>query len=274
MNARNSSGGLAVWIVALSVSALSGCLETGKSDYIPHEYSCGGVRCVNSIVGRSRPSSSDEAEPGSGCHVSELGRCIDGCVDLWPVRDLPGCPVAYACNSWERVEPGAPCQTRFDCEPGVVDGVPVNTLDCMQGGCVDLGQEKWGSVDLEPVPCDGKPYFGPHPQCPTGATCLSRDYFEWDRFCTIARCLDDTDCPDGWSCRCQEEPIDFQIKAWRLCVPIELPDAGSPPDAGEDSADAGDESADAGVEPPDAGDESPDAGVEPPDAGDESPDAS
>ncbi|MGI5863963.1 MAG: hypothetical protein ACOX6T_18175 [Myxococcales bacterium] len=225
-------------LVGLAMIATA-CLETDNTPVVGgNDCVCGGIRCVNSVVGRSTYSADEEAAPCSGCHVEELGRCVDGCATTHPVKDVPGCPVAYACKSWDRVKPGAACQTRFDCEPGEVDGSAVNTLDCVEGKCTDVGAAKWNSVELEPRACDGEPLFGPHPQCGQ-ATCLSRDFFENERFCSVARCLAHSDCPEGWSCRCLEQPVGEDLKATRWCVPSTEPedsgeaDAGIEPDAGE-----------------------------------------
>ena len=160
--------------------------------------------------------------------------------------DVPGCAVAYACKTWDRVEPGAACTTRTDCEPGSVAGEPVNTLDCVEGRCADVGQAKWDSVPLAPRACGGDPFFGPHPQC-DGAACLSPRQFGLDRYCSTARCVGDSDCPEGWFCRCQEETTwDNLLRGWRWCVPSSLPDAGAA-DAGENGGDdAGEAGEDAG----------------------------
>ena len=241
MNTRTTKRMLSVGfglLVGLAVAATA-CLEADNTPAVGNkDCVCEGIRCVNSVVGRSTWSADEEAAPCSGCHVEELGRCVDGCATTHPENDVPGCPVAYACKSWERVKPGAACQTRLDCEPGEIGGSPANTLDCVDGACADLGTAKWSAVALEPRACGGNPLFGPHPECGQ-ATCLSRDFFETERFCSVARCLAHSDCPEGWSCRCLEEPVGEDLRASRWCVPAaesenpaETADAGVDPDAG------------------------------------------
>jgi hypothetical protein len=102
------------------------------------------------------------------------------------------------------------------------------------------------------------PWYQPHAECSNRA-CISRSYLDEERFCSVAKCLDASDCPTGWYCRCDEELKTEGLKAYRWCVPDEAPDAGAPADAGLTAdaglaADAG-EHADAG-EAPDAGESS------------------
>jgi hypothetical protein len=191
--------------------AASGCLKPETAPPSMGDCYCSGVRCVQGIVGRLSESADEESDPCRGCHVTELGRCADGCgADEWTV---PGCSVGYACKSWDRVAAGADCQSDRDCEPGPVG----NTLGCENLKCVEKGAAKW-----EPAPavtvCAGDPWFGPHPSCGQ-ATCLGEDDFSQVRHCSAARCIADADCPTGWHCRCQEQPLTVGVRATRWCVP-------------------------------------------------------
>ncbi|MBI5543405.1 MAG: hypothetical protein HY901_05920, partial [Deltaproteobacteria bacterium] len=155
-----------------------------------------------------------------------IGRCVEGCTT--ESFDVPGCSVAYACKTWSRIAPGTQCTTTADCEPGQVEGRPSNTLVCESARCVDAASQKWASVPT-PLICgdSGRMSFG-HPEC-NGAPCLGQDDYATTAWCSAARCIVDSDCPFAWHCRCAEESSGSGLRAWRWCVPDEVPaaDAGS-----------------------------------------------
>jgi hypothetical protein len=196
------------------------CLDTGPVETYNRDCSCSGIRCVNSVVGRATPSTDEYADPCKSCHITEIARCMDGCgPESQSPRIREECPAGYSCLAWNRVEPGAACQTDRDCEPGLVDGVETNTLACVSGRCTDAGAAKWGDEIPPARVCSGAPEHGAHPAC-EGAACVSDEPFGKRRFCSVARCVEDADCPPKWRCSCREEfGVEGMLKTHRWCVP-------------------------------------------------------
>lgn len=213
-------------LVALSALGLS-CLKGEKVDPVPDNCVCDGVVCINGTVNRRapRPDNGEGDNPCLGCDYQPLGICTDGCTD--ETFGVQGCPIAYACKTWDRVKVGANCAVDRDCEPGA----PANTLACRDAACVDVGALKWEG--LEPTSCS-QASFGASAQCASRA-CLGEDEYATSFWCAAARCIENSDCPKGWHCRCAEEYVGSTVRGWRWCIPDEPPkaDAGAPaPDAG------------------------------------------
>ena len=202
---------------ALALLALGGCLQ-GQKVVVQPEVCCNGIRCSNGIVGAVSPGqdTGEGDNPCMSCHIDALGTCVDGCGSSvnWGIQ---GCAMGYACKTWDRVGIGATCTTDRDCEPGVVDGKNANTLYCRQGKCVDAGVNKWAAT-VVPTVCSGDPLYGAHPDC-NGGACLTVDNYSVTRYCSVAKCIGDADCPAGWHCRCDEELVGTGYRAWRWCVP-------------------------------------------------------
>ncbi|HEY3449885.1 MAG TPA: hypothetical protein VGK67_26265 [Myxococcales bacterium] len=208
---------------------LASCLPTGKVTPPPDKCSCTGVYCLNGNVTKRSPApdNGEGDDPCLTCESTTIGVCDQKLCAEESDFDVQGCPVAYACKSWDRVAAGkAPCAIDRDCEPGQgADGKPNNRLACRDNVCTDVGDEKFKEVVA--TACATKT-FGASAYC-DGRACLGQDEYSKTFTCSAARCIDSSDCPTGWHCRCAEEYLPGAIKGWRWCVP----DVPAGTDAGE-----------------------------------------
>jgi len=197
------------------VLTMLACLEGERVNAPTRNCTCSGMRCKDSVVNRLTNATDEYSDPCLGCHYVYVGRCAEGCSEAEPVD---GCFIAQHCRTWTRVEPGSACQTDRDCEPGLSDGVAANTLVCGQDQRCVASSTKWPAETPKARVCTGDPQFGPHPQC-GAAPCLTTEAYGKTRYCSVAKCLDDGDCPTNWRCRCQEETTTTGARAHRWCVP-------------------------------------------------------
>ncbi len=213
--------------LALTLS-LTTCLSGEKVVTPPDRCTCTGVYCLDGNVNKRTPApdTGEGDDPCLGCQTSQIGHCVDGCTESVQFG-VEGCPVAYACKTWDRASPGKACAIDRDCEPGKkADGSPTNALACRDNVCTDVGDEKFKDVAV--TPCQDKT-FGASAYC-DGRACLGQDEYDKSYTCSAARCIDSGDCPAGWHCRCAEEFVTGGLKGWRWCVP-DVPPAA---DAGQE----------------------------------------
>ncbi len=211
------------------VVAFGGCLKGETVPIPPDRCNCYGVQCRdNRVVRLQATDDAEEGDPCLRCNDVTIGTCAEGCVTGgdW---DVQGCSVAYACKTWTRAKVGAACTTTFDCEPGEVDGKASNTLVCEAGACKDVGAAKFATVPAKRECKDGPYAYGPTTEC-NGGGCVGESEYSEKQYCSVAKCIVDSDCPSGWMCRCQEQTTTSGLKAWRWCTPHLT---HMPPDAGK-----------------------------------------
>lgn len=204
---------------------LSSCLPTGKVDPTPDKCSCSGILCLNGEVSRRTPApdNGEGDNPCLTCNYDRLGTCATECTT--ETLNVPGCPVAYACETWSRAAAGKNCAIDRDCEPGVLEGKPYNKLACRQNVCTDVGDEKFKDVAVKS--CQTKT-FGASAWC-DGRACMGEDEYAKTYVCSAARCIENSDCPTGWHCQCAEEYTNDGLNGWRWC----MPDVAAAADAGQ-----------------------------------------
>ncbi len=200
-------------LLVLATVVFAACLQGERLETPVRDCSCYGLRCVDGEVARLSPRNDDEP---CLCHVDAIGMCAQGCGESRAA--FAGCLIGAVCKSWDRVAEGTLCTTDRDCEPGELrERVPV-PLTCQNGSCT-ANADKWGSQTIPAKQCQGDPEYGPHPAC-DGTPCMPIDDLHSKRVCSVARCLDDRDCPSLWKCRCAEEMDESGgLIAHRWCVP-------------------------------------------------------
>ena len=134
------------------------------------------------------------------------GFCVSGC------DSDDDCPDGFSCVDAEGIcGPEGSGDDGGVSDGGAVDGGPVD------GGIADEGPADEGPTSCEiDEDCDG--------ECPEGATdCLCFTGFDGLGFC-VSGCIDDLDCPDGFSC----------IDAEGICGPGGATDGGTPDEGPSD----------------------------------------